>query len=196
MSKINVTSLRPRSLLRWTGLTVKVFIVLVGRVAALLPKPGRGHPWVLLLDNRVLLAAIAWRTNLTHPQLADLLGVGIATVHRVIDRITPWSPGSSNPEESRADLWVVDGTLIPVEEHAVTACSKNYRRSVHIQLTFRARDRRVIAVGDSWPGNRKDIVVSAPPGRAGRRAPPADRRRRLPQRPRGHHQPQQEQGIR
>ncbi|WP_276322854.1 transposase [Streptomyces sp. F001] len=53
----------------------------------------------------------------------------------------------------------MDGTLIPVEEHKVTACSKNYRRSVNIQITIRAKNRRVIAVGDSWPGNRNDIVV-------------------------------------
>ncbi|GAB2996036.1 hypothetical protein GCM10023080_072800 [Streptomyces pseudoechinosporeus] len=28
-----------------------------------------------------------------------------------------------------------------------------------MQVTIRAKDRRVIAVGDSWPGNRNDIVV-------------------------------------
>lgn len=39
------------------------------------------------------------------------------------------------------------------------ACSKNYRRSVNFQVTIHARDRRVIAVGDDWPGNRNDIVV-------------------------------------
>jgi hypothetical protein len=78
--KISVTSLRPRSLLHWIGLPVKAFLVLVARVAALLPEPGRGRPWALLLDNRVLLAAIAWRTNLTNRQLADLFGLGVATV--------------------------------------------------------------------------------------------------------------------
>lgn len=54
---------------------------------------------------------------------------------------------------------MADGTLIPVEEHAVTACSKNYRRSANVQIIIRAKGRRVIAVGDSWPGNRNDIVV-------------------------------------
>ncbi|WP_276322853.1 hypothetical protein [Streptomyces sp. F001] len=44
MSKINVASLRLRSLLRWTGLPVKAFLVLVARVAALLPGPGRERP--------------------------------------------------------------------------------------------------------------------------------------------------------
>ncbi|MGW3563190.1 hypothetical protein ACWDSL_04685 [Streptomyces sp. NPDC000941] len=66
---------------------------------------------------------------------------------------------SGPPEGSRAHLWVVDGALIPMEGHAVTACSKNYRRSVSVQITIRAMDRRVIVVGDSWPGNRNGIVV-------------------------------------
>ncbi|MCJ0872493.1 hypothetical protein [Streptomyces sp. AP-93] len=59
MSKINANSLRPRSLPHRTGLPVKAFLALGARVAALLPTPGRGRPWALLLDNRILLAAIA-----------------------------------------------------------------------------------------------------------------------------------------
>jgi hypothetical protein len=118
------------------------------------------RPWTLLPDNRVLLTAIAWRTNLTHRQLADLFGIGAATVHRVIDRITPLTVQLLEPPGgSRSDLWVVDRTLIPVEEHKVTACSKNYRRSVNVQFTFRACDRRVTAVGDAWTGNRNAIIV-------------------------------------
>ncbi|WP_328773337.1 transposase family protein [Streptomyces sp. NBC_00286] len=134
--------------------------MLVARVAALVSQQGRGRPWTLLLDNRVLPAAIAWRTNLTHQQLADPFGVGQATAHRVIDRLTPVIVRLLGPPEgSRADLWVVDGTLIPVEEHAMTARSKNYRRSVNVQIIIRAKGRRVIAVGDSWPGNCNDTVV-------------------------------------
>ncbi|WP_338683262.1 transposase family protein [Streptomyces acidiscabies] len=159
MSKISVTSLRPRSLLRRTGLPVKAFLMLVARVAALLPAPGRGRPWSLLLDNRVLPAA-AWRTKLTHRQLADLSGIGVATVHRVIDRIAPLVAQLLEPPDNhRSDLWAVDGTLIPVEEYKQSARSKNHRRSVNVQLVFRVRDRRVVAVGNAWPGNRNDIVV-------------------------------------
>lgn len=151
-----------RSLPHWNGLPVKAFLALVARVAALRPETGRGRPRALLLDNRVLLAAIAWRTNLTHRQLADLfgVGVGVATVHRILDRMTPLVAGLLEPPGgSRSDLWVVDGTLIPVEDHTQTECSKNYRHSVNVQFTFRARDRRVIAVGDAWTGNRNDIIV-------------------------------------
>ncbi|MCJ0871675.1 transposase family protein [Streptomyces sp. AP-93] len=102
----------------------------------------------MLLDNRVLLAAIAWRTNLTHRQLADLFDIGVATVRRVLDHLTPLIAGLLEPPEGRrSDLWVVDGTLIPVEDQTMTSCSKNYRRSVNVQIAFRVRDRRVVAVG-------------------------------------------------
>ncbi|MDT0467876.1 transposase [Streptomyces gibsoniae] len=56
-------------------------------------------------------------------------------------------------------MWVVDGTLILVHDQQCTAKSKNYRRSVDVQIVCRARDRRVVAVGGAWPGNRNDVVV-------------------------------------
>ncbi|MGW3565211.1 transposase [Streptomyces sp. NPDC000941] len=40
-----------------------------------------------------------------------------------------------------------------------TKKSKNYRRSVNVQIVCRAHDRRIVAVGDAWPGNRNDVVV-------------------------------------
>ncbi|MGW5482748.1 transposase family protein [Streptomyces sp. NPDC004008] len=48
---------------------------------------------------------------------------------------------------------------MPFHDHKHTTKSKNYRRSVNVQVVCRARDRRVIAVGDAWPGNRIDVVV-------------------------------------
>jgi hypothetical protein len=35
----------------------------------------RGHPWSLSIQDRVLLVAAYWRTNLTMRQLAPLFGV-------------------------------------------------------------------------------------------------------------------------
>lgn len=77
------------------------------------------------------------------------------TVHRIHDRLTPLIAKFLEPPGGpRSDLW-----LIPLEDHTQTECSKNYRRSVNVQFTFRARDRHVVAVGDAWTGNRNDIVV-------------------------------------
>ncbi|MGO4756962.1 transposase family protein [Streptomyces sp. 2MCAF27] len=124
-----MSTLRPRALPHWTSLTIKAYIVLVARVAALLPKPGRRRPWTLLLDNRGLPAAVAWRTNLTHQQLADLFGVRLATVHRTTDRMTPLIAGLLEPPEGqRSDLWVADGALVPVRDCTTAACSKKHQR--------------------------------------------------------------------
>lgn len=109
--------------------------------------------------DRILLAVMAWRTNLTHRALAALFQVGVATVHRVITQLTRRVAGLLAPITNRRDLWVIDGTLIPVHDHTVTAKSNNYRRSVCVQVVIRARDRRVVALGAAWPGNRNDIVV-------------------------------------
>lgn len=51
--------------------------------------------------------------------------------------------------------WIIDGTLIPVHDQSITAISKNYRRSVNTQILINADTRRVAAVGQCWPGNRK-----------------------------------------
>ncbi|MGW5462401.1 transposase [Streptomyces sp. NPDC003996] len=59
----------------------------------------------------------------------------------------------------RRELWVVDGTLIPVHDQKRTAKSKNYRRSVNVQIICQTRDRRVVAIGDAWPGSHNDVVV-------------------------------------
>ncbi|MGO4420102.1 hypothetical protein AB4Z54_15565 [Streptomyces sp. MCAF7] len=47
------------------------------------------------------MAAIAWRTNLTHRRLADLFD-GVATVHRVLDRCVPTSSVSRPGSPARA----------------------------------------------------------------------------------------------
>jgi hypothetical protein len=123
------------------------------------PRRRRGRPHALSPPDRILLAAMAWRTNLTHRALAALFRVGVATVHRAISQLTPRVAGLLTPRTDRRDLWVIDGTLIPVHDHTITAKSKNYRRSVCVQVVIRARDRRVVTVGEAWPGNRNDIIV-------------------------------------
>ncbi|MDX3258360.1 transposase family protein [Streptomyces sp. MI02-2A] len=93
-------------------------------------------------------------------QLGSLFGISDSAVHRVVDRLAgPLAELLGPPPTDRSELWIVDGTLIPVHDNRKTAKSKNYRHSVNIQVVCRARDRRIVAVGDAWPGNRNDIVV-------------------------------------
>ncbi|MFB8000402.1 transposase, partial [Streptomyces sp. NPDC056002] len=126
----------------------------------LAPDTGRGRPWALPCSDRALLVVLSYRTNLTMQQLGSLFGISHAAAHRVITRLAePLAQLLGPPPTDRRELWVVDGTLIPVHDQRRTAKSKNYRRSVNVQVVCRARDRRVVAVGDAWPGNRNDIVV-------------------------------------
>ncbi|WP_179295719.1 transposase family protein [Mycobacterium avium] len=63
------------------------------------------------------------------------------------------------PDDS-AHPWIIDGTLIPVHDQSITAISKNYRRSVNTQIIICSHRRRVIVVGQCWPGNRNDVIVA------------------------------------
>jgi hypothetical protein len=47
-----------------------------------------------------------------------------------------------------------------VHDQTITAVSKNYRRSVNTQIIICARHRRVVAIGQCWPGDRNDVVVA------------------------------------
>lgn len=51
-------------------------------------RPGR--PWVLALEDRVLMVALYLRTNLTMRQLGPLFGVSHAAAHRIVDRHSPF----------------------------------------------------------------------------------------------------------
>lgn len=155
---VSATTLTDAGLHALTGLRRTQFDSLT-RLLTPPPRRRRGRPHALPLRDRVLLAAMAWRTNLTHRALAGLFRVGVATVHRAISHLTRRVAGLLTPTTDHRDLWVIDGTLIPVHDHTITAKSKNYRRSVCVQVVVRARDRRVVTLGEAWPGNRNDIVV-------------------------------------
>ncbi|WP_428956661.1 helix-turn-helix domain-containing protein [Streptomyces sp. cg35] len=52
-------------------------------------EPRRGRPWSLPLEDRVLLVAAYWRTNLTLRQYAPLFGVSKSAANRIIDHLGP-----------------------------------------------------------------------------------------------------------
>lgn len=49
----------------------------------------RGRPWGLPLEDRLLLVAAYWRTNLTLRQLAPLFGISKSAADRIIGQIGP-----------------------------------------------------------------------------------------------------------
>lgn len=74
----------------FTGLSPRDFrklITSLRREGAERTRPGR--PWSLPLEDRVLLVAAYWRTNLTLRQLAPLFGISKSSADRIIDHIGP-----------------------------------------------------------------------------------------------------------
>lgn len=82
------------------------------------------------------------------------------TAHRIIRDLTAAVAGLFVPDQfDDTDTVLLDGTLIPVHDQSITRPSKNYRRSVNIQV-IATLNRRIVHVGNAWPGNRNDIVVA------------------------------------
>lgn len=71
-----ITASEPSWIAPFTGLSSRQF----GKLVTVLRREGadavrRGRPWSLPLEDRALLVAAYWRTNLTMRQLAPLFGV-------------------------------------------------------------------------------------------------------------------------
>ncbi|MDX3059461.1 transposase family protein [Streptomyces sp. NE06-03E] len=117
---------------------------------------GKGRPWSLSLEDRTLLVAAYWRTNLTMRQLALLFGVSKSAAVRIIDHLGPMI--ALRPPRCFANdtVLIADGTLVPTRDHTIAERSKNYRYSTNHQVVIDADTRHVVLVGRPLPGNRND----------------------------------------
>ncbi|MGC0311969.1 transposase [Kitasatospora acidiphila] len=141
----------------FSGLRPKDFgklITMLRREGADRPRPGR--PWSLPLEDRVLLVAAYWRTNLTLRQLALLFGVSKSAAGRIIDHIGPLLALNPRRRFRKGTVLIVDGTLVPTRDHTIAEQSKNYRYSTNHQVVIDAHTRLIVAVGKPLPGNRND----------------------------------------
>jgi len=99
----------------FTGLSERQFRKLVKAVR----ERGGGHPvlgrpWALTLEERVLLVAVYYRTNLTMRQLGALFGVCAGTVCRTVKQVGPHlalAPVAKRRPGAAERLWIVDGTM-------------------------------------------------------------------------------------
>ncbi|MFE2186417.1 transposase [Streptomyces sp. NPDC059455] len=153
-----VTAREPDWVGLFAGLNERQFrklVVLVRRRGG--GKPTGGRPWALPLEDRILLVAAYWRTNLTMRQLGPLFGISKSAADRVIDHIAPLLALAPVRHRHPADtLLIVDGTLVPTRDRGVAASSKNYRYSTNHQVVIDANTRLVVAAGRPLPGNRHD----------------------------------------
>lgn len=142
--------------------------------------PGRGRPWKLSLEDRVLLVAAYWHTNLTLRQLAPLFGVSKSTADRVIDHLGPRLALAPRRRFAKDAVLIVDGTLVPTRDHQVAEQSKNYRYSTNHQVVIDADTRLVVVVGRPLPRQPQRLHGMGGIRGQGRRRPDShDRRRRL-----------------
>lgn len=64
------------------------------------------------------------------------------------------------PSRDAADqLWIVDGTLVPVRDRKVGASSRDYRFSTNLQVNIDADTRLVVATARPAPGNKAEALV-------------------------------------
>lgn len=152
-----ITALEPSWIAPFTGLSPRGF----GKLVTALRRDGadpvrRGRPWGLLLEDRVLLVAAYWRTNLTMRQLAPLFGISKSAADRIIDHIAPLLALRPRRRFAKDTVLIVDGTLVPTRDHSIAEQSKNYRYSTNHQVVIDADTRLVVIIGDPLPGNRND----------------------------------------
>ncbi|WP_406423890.1 transposase [Streptomyces sp. NBC_01589] len=152
-----ITASEPSWIAPFTGLSPRQF----GKLITALRREGadpvrRGRPWSLLLEDRVLLVAAYWRTNLTLRQLAPLFGVSKSAANRIIDHLGPALALQQRKRFRKDTVLIVGGTLVPTRDHRIAAQSKNYRYSTNHQVVIDADTRLVVAVGRPLPGNRND----------------------------------------
>lgn len=141
----------------FTGLSPRLFEKLV----TVLRRKGadavrRGRPWGLPLEDRALLVAAYWRTNLTMRQLAPLFEVSKSAADRIIDHLGTMLAFQPRERFAKDAVLIVDGTLVPTRDHTVAEQSKNYRYSTNHQLVIDADTRLVVVVGRPLHGNRND----------------------------------------
>lgn len=152
-----ITASEPSWIAPFTGLSPRQF----GKLITALRREGadparRGRPWSLSLEDRVLLVAAYWRTNLTLRQLGPLFGVSKSAADRIIDHLGPALALQSRKRFRKDTVLIVDGTLVPTRDHTVAEQSKNYRYSTNHQVVIDADTRLVVTVGRPLPGNRND----------------------------------------
>ncbi|MFC7636806.1 transposase [Streptomyces thermogriseus] len=152
-----ITASEPSWIAPFTGLSPRQF----GKLITALRREGadpvrKGRPWSLPLEDRVLLVAAYWRTNLTLRQLAPLFGVSKSAAGRIIDHLGPALAPQQRKRFRKDTVLIVDGTLVPTRDHTIAERSRNYRYSTSHQVVIDAGTRLVVAIGRPVPGNRND----------------------------------------
>lgn len=107
------------------------------------------------MEDRALLVAAYWRTNLTMRQLAPLFGVSKSAADRVIDHLGPMLALQPRKRFAKDTVLIVDGTLVPrarTAQHAVP--TRSQRTGRRVELSGKA--------SDPWPADEDFRLVRIP----------------------------------
>ncbi len=85
----------------------------------------KGRPWSLPLEDRALLVAAYWRTNLTMRQLAPLFGVSKSAADRIIDHLGPMLALQPRKRFAKDTVLIVDGTRVEVAVGDLSEASRD-----------------------------------------------------------------------
>ncbi|MFF0171119.1 transposase family protein, partial [Streptomyces prasinus] len=109
-----ITASEPSWIAPFTGLSPRQFNKLITALRREGADPVRkGRPWSLPLEDRVLLVAAYWRTNLTLRQLAPLFGVSKSAADRIIDHLGPLLAFHPRQRFRKGTVLIVDGGTCP-----------------------------------------------------------------------------------
>lgn len=133
----------------FSGLSESQFRKLVALVRRRGGDVQRGRPWRLCLEDRVLLVATYWRTNLTSRQVALRCGPGTGPPCTAAGDLACAAAAAGHCADRRRHL-------VPTRDRTIAASSKNYRYSTNHQVVIDANSRLVVAVGLPLPGNHND----------------------------------------
>ena len=116
-----ITASEPSWIAPFTGLSPRQFGKLITALRRECADPvRRGRPWSLPLEDRVLLVAAYWRTNLTLRQLAPLFGVSKSAADHIIGHLSPALALQQRKRFRKDTVLIVDGTLVlPTRDHQV-----------------------------------------------------------------------------
>jgi hypothetical protein len=98
---------------------VGLALAVLGQRLELVRRSGVADAWSLPLEDRVLLVAAYWRTNLTLRQLAPLFGVSKSAADRIIDHLGRALALQQRKRFRKDAVLIVDGTLVPTRDHQV-----------------------------------------------------------------------------
>jgi len=133
----------------FTGLHPRQFAQLIAALRYVGADPVRkGRPWSLSLEDRVLLVAAYWRTDLTLRRLAPLFGISKSAADRIVDHLGPHLALQPRARLRKQTVLLMNGALTPGHERpGPTHTDRPHRTADPGHEVVIEADTRLVATG-------------------------------------------------